>query len=198
MQFEELKRIWDSQDATAATIDVAALEERVRNRARAAECGASVPEIVLMAIMGLTGSVLAIAAFRAQHPPSSYVSATFGFGIAAYVYLVRRRRLNQKQGFDDSLLGRVEQGIADVDAQIALARSFFWWCILPMAAGTLASMYGTFHDRQTWVWLTQALAWVLAFAVVQRGLHRHQVPRREELARMRRELLSHETTPPGE
>lgn len=192
MQFEEMKRIWESQDEAAPELDLAAMEERVRSSIKHGELGATASELGLVAINGLTGLILAAAATLDRDPPTSYALAVLMLGVAVYVYLGRLRRLRKTQDFADSLRGRLDHAIANLDALIARDRRFVWWYILPVAIGTVLSMIGTFHGRPLWVWILQPLAWLLAYGVTQWGLHAHYLPRRRKLERLREELVSAE------
>jgi hypothetical protein len=191
MQFEEIKRVWESQnEAAVPELDVAAMEERVRASIEHEEHRATATELGLVAITGLSGLILAADAALDRGPLTSYATAVLMLGIAVYLYLGRRRRLRETQYFDDSLHGRLDRAIANLDALVARDRRFFWWFILPSAIGTLLSMLGTFHGRPLWVWLLQPIAWLLAYGVVQWGLYAHILPKRRRLERLREELVS--------
>jgi hypothetical protein len=191
MEFEEMKRIWDEQgEGTVPEVDVDAVKERVWRGARDAERGAIVFEVFMIALMGLVGLITGIDAIVDREPLYSYVNSGIMFGIAGYVWLGRRRRLAQNTGFDQSLLGYLEKGISEVAYQVSRSRTFAWWFILPSAVAAALNMVHTFHGRPQWVWFAQPLAFLLAWAVVQHGLRKYQIPQRRALESLRDRLLN--------
>jgi hypothetical protein len=113
------------------------------------------------------------------------LSAAVMLGIGVYVLPGRRRRLRDVQRLDDSLRGRLDRAIANLDALIARDRAFFWWFILPWMLVSIYAAVETFPGRPVWVWLLQPLVWLLAWLVVRAGVSGHYVPKRRELAELR-------------
>lgn len=191
MELEEMKRIWDAQgEVTVPDINVDVVKERVWRSAREAERGARVFEVFMVLLMTVVGLVTLVDAIVDREPLYSYVNSAIMFGIAAYVYAGRRRRLARSAAFDRSLLGHLEKGIADVDYQVTRSRTFAWWFLLPSAVANGLNMLNTFHGRPAWVWVMLPLALLLAWAVVQYGLWRFQLPQQRALQELRAQLLN--------
>lgn len=189
MEIDDMKRIWSLQGDAAPALDTAAMEERARARVECQERRTSISELGLTAITGLTGLFLASTAALDRQPPSAYASAIVLLGIAVYVELGRWRRRRTARGFDDSLRGRLERSIADLDATIARDRRFFGWFILPMALATAVSTPPG-APRAIGVWAVQAAAWVLAWTVTRWEVSRRSVSRRRLLVKLRDELTA--------
>lgn len=187
MEIEDVKRVWDSQGDPVPGLDAAAVEERVRARVECQDRRTATSELGLTAITGFTGLFLAGTAALEGQPASAYASAVVLLGIAVYVQLGRWRRRHAARGFGDSLRGRLDRSIADLDATIARDRRFFAWFIVPMALATAVSVPLGSH-RAIGVWAVQSAAWVLAWAVTRWEVRARAVPRRRSLAKLRDEL----------
>lgn len=190
MNFDEIKRIWDSQgDGAKASLDEAAVEQRVRRHAVFAERLATWTELGLTFIFAVVGLIMLADAVADREPWHSYVTAAVTLCIAIFIYAGRQQRLTQDLGFDRSVLGVVERGIASVDHQIARVRSFFWWFLLPTAVTFAISISHSFDGRPLWVWFVQPLGVLVFWLALQRDLRRVLLPRKRELESLRAALV---------
>lgn len=89
--------------------------------------------------------------------------------------------------FDRSMLGELDQAIANTRNEISKAQTFFWWYILPVSVPTLYRLVQT--DTPLWKWLFIPFAFILAFYVVRFGLNKVQLPRMRNLETLRAKLV---------
>lgn len=186
MEFEEMRKIWDSQNQEPLfAIDEAALYRRIQAKGRKASRIANMNEIGLIIIFIATSITLLIIERESFY---SYLSAALTFLIAIYVWVGRVRRKKAEQQFDRTMLGELDQAIFNVENEITRARTFFWWMLLPAGLPTLLNMIQA--GVAPWKWVIVPVAFVLAFGVVRWELRRRFLPRKRELEGLRGVLIS--------
>jgi hypothetical protein len=121
--------------------------------------------------------------------------------VAGYILVDRWRQRRHAAKCDDSLLSFVEESLRDVEHQIQLLKSVFWWYLLPLFLGGLVPYAYTVaimpSDSPTWLRLLLLLGGLAIFGLVFWGVYRlnqlavrvQLVPRRDELLAMRDSLV---------
>jgi hypothetical protein len=163
MNIEDLEKLWNADQGDDEHSKPGDLKEHAVATTAEAERTASVFEIGLTTIFGLTGIIsLADAIFDAE-PWHSYPPALITLGIAMFILHGRRIR-RQQLNFAASLTEVVDDGLHTVSSQIYRTKTFLWWFVVPTMIAVGINMLFNFSGRPLWVWLIQPLA-VLAFYV---------------------------------
>ena len=134
MEFEELQKIWDSQNNRPVyVIDEKALHQRILSKKRQAYHITNTTELLLMIINGAAGGlILGIDGFRKGTDIFMYVLAAWMFCSALYVWMSRIKRIQRDKGrFEQSMHGDLDHAISTAAYQVNLSR-ISRWNILPI------------------------------------------------------------------
>lgn len=188
MEFEEMKKIWDSQNnETLYVINEDALHKSVTAKKRKATRLASMDEIGLMIISVLTGSYLTYSAVVNEEGFLNYLGGVLMGLIGVYVFWLRVQRKKGERKFDRSILGEIDHAISSTESNIRLGATMIWWYFLPLGvwiAGVFVS------KRVEWFyWLSIGAMFLLAYVVTQVGLNRFHKPRLMKLMKLREKLM---------
>lgn len=189
MEFEEMKRIWDTQNNEAIyAIDEEALHRRVISKNMGIRRMATHSELGLLAICLVVALVMIIEGVFDNELYQLPQGAIFLF-IAGYIWWDRRKRLENEGQSDHTLLGDLEQAIRTIDYHIRRQRNFLWWFMVPAAVATLLSFPFTYGGKPAWLWLLVLASFAVAYWVVGKELRSKILPKREELESLRRLLI---------
>jgi hypothetical protein len=191
MSFEDLQNTWRSQDAAGAvTINVDALLNEVRRNQRHFRA------TVFWRDVREVGAALVLAVFFSyqgflHHQWAEYVVAFACLGVGIFMMADRLIQRRKQPATNNSLKTCIESSLDQVNHQIWLLKSVFWWYLLPLGAalGILIS-YWSWQTRNSGlkaviVWLISALI----IALVYWGIYRlNQSAVRNDLEPRRREL----------
>jgi hypothetical protein len=152
MDFEEMKKIWDTQnDAPLYAVDESALRRGVRRKARQFKQFIVFFEAVVMVMMlGLAVFYVASSFSRGQH--DRLVSGAILLGTAANFVLQIRRRRRGEARFDVSLLGDIDKSLWQVRNHISRARGLRSSLIAPMCLAVVIDWVFPVSGFQ-WSWL---------------------------------------------
>jgi Na+/proline symporter len=191
MNFEELQKTWQAQDAgTKVTIDADVLLKEVRRNERqfratifwrdAREVGVAFLLILWFLYCGLR-----------DHDWTDFLVGSACFGVAAYMVTDRLLQRRKQAAANDSLKACAERSLVQVNHQIWLLRNVFWWYLLPFAAALGISIgYSTWQARHFGTtavigWCLLALFGVLLYWGIywlnQFAVRKDLEPRRQEL-----------------
>lgn len=186
MDFEEMKKIWDTQNSEYMyAINEEALLRRVRTRSRRANRITDLNDIGLMLIAIATALILLLIGEQSLY---DYISVVALLMITFYILAGRRRRQKLENRFDRTILGDLEQAIHSTRYEIRRAETFFWWYLLPLGIPTLVNMVQA--GVPVWKWLIVPFAFVLSYLLVRWELRRKHLPRKRELEALRDLLKS--------
>lgn len=124
MEFEEMKKIWDTQSQkTMYAIDEEALHKRVVKRKEKAERVANRSEKILIgslvfAISILIGSSL----YKGEYDVFPLLMAIVMLGAAIFIFIRRQKRLGMYANFERSILGDINHAIANATYQVRLSQ----------------------------------------------------------------------------
>ncbi len=165
MNFDDLQKVWDAQsNAPMYQLNESALHQIVLRKSRKSARYADINDFGLMGIM-LGCSVLLLLLDRGSL--YAYLSAVCMFGIAAYVAFQRWQRKRHNQAYDQSILGQLEQAIANTESEIRRSRNFVWWLLAPAAIPSLLNMFQS--GAPIWKIFMITTAFVLSYFVTQWG-----------------------------
>ena len=184
MEFEEMKKIWDAQNNEPMyAINEEALFRRIRAKSSRASRISNINEIGLILIVIVTSGILLFVGNQSFY---DYLTVFALLSIGLYIWIGRMQRKKRESEFDRSMLGELDQALANVDHETNRAKTFFWWFLLPVAIPAFLNMAQA--GTPSWKWFVVPAAFVLSYFVVQWGLKRKQLPRKKELEALRKIL----------
>ena len=185
MEFEEMKKIWDSQNNEALyAINEQAMQKQIRAKSKAASQKSNVVEIGLILIMVVTSGILL---FFGSNTMYAYMSSAAMLGIAGYVFYGRIGRKRMEAQFDRTMLGELDQAISNVNNELNRAKNFVWWMLVPAGIPIVIRMI--MGDMPAWKFVVIPLSFALAYFVTRWELRRCHIPRKKRLEILRENLL---------
>jgi hypothetical protein len=150
MEFEELQKIWDSQNNhNMYAINEQALHNRILSKKKQVYYITNVSELLLIFVNISAGAfVLGTNFFNARESIFLYSLSLWMFGSAFYLILSRIRRIASGLQFDRSLRGDLAYAISIATYQVRLSQ-LMRWNILPI--GTLVILGVWNSGRPIWV-----------------------------------------------
>jgi len=191
MNFENLQKAWQTQDAGAqANINTDRLLEEVRRKQqqfRATIFWRDVREV---------GVAFLLTLYFMQHGlrHDDWTDCLAGlacFGVGAFMVVDRMRQRRKEPTTNDPLKAWIESSLNKVSHQIWLLKNVFWWYLLPIAAALAISIgHSTWHARNAG--LPVATVWIFCAVVIgglywgiyrlnQFAVSKELEPRRQEL-----------------
>ncbi len=188
MEFEEMRKIWDTQNNEPLyAINEQALHRRIKAKKKKASRVSNYNEIGLIAIAVITAIPLFIKNIDQDniyaYPPAIMLLLT-----CVYVLIGRAKRKKMEGRYDQSIIGDLDQAISNVNFEIVRARTFIWWYILPLTFPVFLNMY--MNDASALKWILVIGGFFLSYFVVRIGLTYSQVPNKRRLEKLREKLLA--------
>jgi len=186
MEFDDIQKIWDEQNnKTMYAINEEALHKRIKSNKKKASFASNLNEIGLVAIAVITSGYLFL-----KHADDWNIYAIFpGVAIlltALYVIMARFNRKQREKQFDQTMLGDLDQAIANVEFEIKRAKTFLWWYMIPVAIPVFLNMY--MKESSLLKWALVIGLFILSYVVVQFGLNIGQLPKKRALQKLRNKL----------
>ncbi len=187
MEFEELKKIWDTQNNKPMfVINEEALHKTIRGKKKKASWVSDINEISLMLIAVSTSAFLIIKNIDNEniyaYPPAIFLFLT---GISDLVGRIKRKKNENR--VDRSVIGELDHAIANTEFEINRAKTFIWWYMLPVAFPVLLNMF--MNNASIGKWIFVLCGFLLSYIVVRWGLIKSQLPRRKKLIALKNKLL---------
>lgn len=189
MEFEELKVVWDAQNAsTLYAYDQGALERRIAKRLERLKSHTDFVELMLALIMATTG--LLTLSEPLLFGEDKHQFATGSIFVLLAVFLVFRRRLRQRMhlNFSNSITGMLDEAISQLEHHIGHVRSMALWLGIPYVAVLFIGYAVVQEGKPLWVWLVSLGALPLGLWVNHRGIQRSLIPRKREFESLREKL----------
>jgi hypothetical protein len=187
MNFEDLEACWNADPNDDGHSQPADLKEHAVSTAAEAELTASVFEIGLSVIFGVTGIVTLFDAIHDVEPWHSYPPAFITLGIALYILIGRRVR-RQQVDFSTSLTAMIDDGLRAVAFQIHRTKTFLWWFVIPTMVAVGINMLFNFGGRPLWVWLIQPLGVLAFYVALLVEMKTSHIPRQRNLELLKRQF----------
>jgi hypothetical protein len=198
MNFEEMQKAWQSQNASArVSINPDLLLNEVRRNQQQFES-----TIFRRDVLEVSGCALMFAGFFAWgwywNWWSLYLLSFCCLLVGAFFVVDRRRQRRRQPIKNDSLHACVEKSLFQVNHQILLLKNIFWWYLLPVIIGIAAvvgqtvwafraNMVAAITVGVTFV-LTYSFTYGFVYWTNQRFVRQQLDPRRQELETLLAEL----------
>lgn len=187
MQFNDLQKIWDSQNNKPMyVIREEALHQKVLAKGRTAGRTANLTEWILISTGLIASGILVYFDFiKDEGNVFSYISVVLFSLITVYGIINRFLRKNKTENFERSILGDLEHALSISEYQVSLSKGMlfgFWPAVYLISVLSLA-MSG------------KSLWFALALAILFSGVsylswweHKCYIRRRNELATLKKKL----------
>jgi hypothetical protein len=178
MEFDEMKKIWDTQNNQPLyVLDEKALHNRIQAKRNKGLQIANISESMLIMVNLCAGGLLiGLNRFKPGANIFMYVEAAWMFATVMYVAVSRIRRIRASRRFDRSVNGDLNHAISLASYQLRLSR-IINWNILPMGAIMIFS--GWEAGKLLKVSAVIVVSYVLAFYVGNKGIRANKRRKRE-------------------
>jgi hypothetical protein len=153
MEFEEMKKIWDTQNNEVLyAINEQALHNRILSKKKSANHVTNVSELLLIIVNGFSGIFIFILGWT--KPGGNvflYLMASWMLLTMLYMTLSRIRRQREGKKFDRTLVGDLNHALATATYQVRISQ-LMRWNNLPILILLLSS-----------IWENEKGVWVIAF-----------------------------------
>jgi hypothetical protein len=188
MEFEEMKKIWDSQNnENLYVINETALHIRIKQKGRSINRNISFFEWAMIGTTLGVSLILTIDTIVEAGSWPRYLSSGIIFIIFLYMYGLRRERQKYEQHFNDSLLGDLDKAISRIDYIIGRTRTLLWWYLIPFTVAASISMY--FDSKPFWLWCFMILVFGLSYWGGEKEIRHMHMPKKRDLESLRATLL---------
>ncbi len=162
MEFNEMKKIWDTQNNEPIYgINEAALHRHILAKQRQGYHITHISELLSIIVYGFTGCVVMLMGKGyAAAAIFMYLLAAWMLGSSLYVLVSRIRRINADRQYDRSMLGDLRHAIAVAGYQVGLSR-LLRWNMLPVALLILLGLYT--GGKSLWAVLGMAVFFVFTW-----------------------------------
>jgi Na+/proline symporter len=190
MNFEDLQKTWQSQDASAkVTINADVLLKEVRRNQRQFWATIFWRDLREVGVAFLLTLFFLHQGMR-HHDWTDHLLAFAGFGVGTFMVVDRLLQRRKQPVANDSLKSCIESSLLQVNHQIWLLKNVFWWYLMPFAAAVGISIsHSALHARNPG--FAAMIAGVVALFVTllywgiywlnQFGVRKCLEPRRQEL-----------------
>lgn len=186
MEFDEMKKIWDSQNNQPLyVIDEAALQNRILSKKRQVRHISNISEWLLIIVNA--GGAFAVFGVNVSNHSNSwwmYLLSVWMFVVACYTFLSRMYRMKGEHRFDRTMRGDLSHAIFVATYQVRLSK-LMQWNILPIAILVALGMWGT--GKPLWITGSLILFFMLT-AYASRWEHRIYERKKRELESLRDKL----------
>ncbi|MEQ9092041.1 MAG: hypothetical protein RIE52_13185 [Balneola sp.] len=187
MQFNDLQKIWDSQNSKPMyVIREEVLHEKVLAKARKAGRTANSTEWILILTGLIAAGILVYFDFvKDEGNTFSFISVILFSLITVYGIINRFLRKNKTESFDRSVLGDLEHAISVSEYQVSLSKGMlygFWPAVFIISLLSLIM-----SDKPLWYSLIFGILFIGA-SFLSRWEHRCYINRRDELRQLKEKL----------
>lgn len=192
MDFEDLQKAWQSQDAGAkVTINADVLLKEIRRNQQQFRATIFLRDVREVGVCAVMMAFFLVWGLR-RHWWSLYLLSFCCFFVGAFFVVDRILQRRKQPVNNDSLQACVQNSLLQVNHQIWLLKNIFWWYLLPILIGlgavsaqTLARWPG--HELASMITmgvvyiLTYGFTYALVYWLNQRAVRKQLAPRRQEL-----------------
>lgn len=189
MEFEEIKKIWDTQNEELLyTFNEEALHQSIMSKKKKAARLNNINDFGLVAIAIITAIIYSyLSIINAKPTLYDYFVPIILICIGIYVWVGRVQRKKKERRFDRTILGDLNHAIANVAFEAKRSRTMVWWFIMPLAVPVVLILI---QREAEWLQvLGVASAFILSYTVVRWDFNRCQMPKKRQLEALRDKLM---------
>uniref|UniRef100_UPI004047488D hypothetical protein n=2 Tax=Roseivirga sp. TaxID=1964215 RepID=UPI004047488D len=189
MEFEEMKKIWDTQNNKPLyAIDEDALHKRVKAKQISTKRVTNKTEIALIAANLCAGGFIGVSNY--MKGSTNLVAIAMGLMMlitGAYLIFLRYRRIQRDQQVDTSVLGDLDNALENINYRVNLSRSMIWYALLV----ALFTLYSVIDSEKSTVFILLVSAFFVVGLLLSRWEYRHcHVGRRNQLLALKQKLIN--------
>ena len=187
MEFDEMKKIWDAQSNQALyAIDEEALHKRVlKKKERAAKIASRSELIMIRALLISFSIIMGASIFKSKYDLVPLVLAAVMLVMAFLIFMRRRKRLAWQNTFDQSILGDMEEAIANAEYQVRFSHMGKWIYVV-VAVLSVAALVDTIEEW--WKGALVSLFFIVGFFAAKWEHQTFYVSQKRNLEAMRDKL----------
>ena len=142
MEFEELKKIWDTQNNQPLyAINEKAMYNHILSKKKQAHHITNITELLIIFVNICSGCVvLGMNYFKQSSNIYLYILSAWMFGSALFMLVNRIQRIKGNNRFDRSMRGDLDHAISVATYQVRISQ-IMRWNILPIGALTLLGLW---------------------------------------------------------
>jgi hypothetical protein len=161
MEFDELQKIWDTQNNQPMyTINEKALHKRIIAKKNQAFHITRFSEWLLIIVYTAVTGFIFWNNFAGQRSVFMFILSAWMFAGVIYVSIHRLHRIRGQKHFDRTMLGDLQHALSMAGSQVRLAR-IMRWNTLPMGMLILFSFWE--NDISVWIIVAAAVFFILVF-----------------------------------
>ena len=187
MEFEEMQKIWNEQKGeTMYAIDESALHRSITKKKNNISRKVSIVELSLMAINSAVAIFLLVDAIVDKEGLWDYAGAVIMGLTVLFLYFFRKRRKNNENTFDRSILGELNHAIANSRSILQIATIMIYYYLIPTSIVSMGKMiyFGASIDK----WLLIIGLYTLAFFLVRWEKRAIHIPRKNRLEALKKKI----------
>jgi len=193
MEFEEMKKIWDSQNNEPFySINEQALHNRILSKKKQAYHITNISEWLGIAAYTVSGCFILVMNLTGKSQNVfMYILCAWSLGSALYTLVSRIQRINGDQQFDRSMLGDLTHAVSMATYQVRLSQ-LMRWNILPIGTLILLGLWD--GGKSVWILLGILIFFVLTNYASgwEHGIYK---ARKRELEILKEKLASEDQAP---
>lgn len=186
IEFEELQKIWNEQKGeTMYVINETSLHNSVTRKKNAAGRRINRAEIRVSLINALAAIILFVIAITGH--PLIFSSFAIMAASVVYIFYFRKKRKKAENTFDRSVLGELDQAIANTNYIIR----FNYFILIYLISFALVSISQMIVRKDSLLeWFIMGGALLLSYFMVQREQKVCNLPRKKQLLALREKLMA--------
>ncbi|MFT6828749.1 MAG: hypothetical protein ACJAZV_002042 [Roseivirga sp.] len=189
MDFEEMKKIWDTQNNQPLyAIDEDALHRRVKAKKNNTKRTTNKTELILIAANIFAGGLVIISRYIKDN--ATLVSTTMGVMMlitGAYLIFLRARRIKRDQQVDTSVLGDLDNALENINYRVSLSRSMIWYAMLV----AFLTLYSVFDNEKSIDLIILIAVFFVVGLLLSIWEYRHcHVGKRDQLLALKQKLVN--------
>lgn len=189
MDFEEMKKIWDTQNNQPLyAIDEEALHNRVKAKKNSTKRTTNKIELILIAANFFGGGLVVIS--RLIKDNATLVSMAMGAMMlitGVYLVFLRARRIKRDQQVDTSVLGDLDNALQNINYRVSLSRAMNWYAMLV----AFFALYSVIDSEKSIVFILLVSAFFVVGLLLSRWEYRHcHVGKRNQLLALKQKLIN--------
>jgi len=186
MEFDEMKKIWDSQNNEPIYgINEKALHNRILSKKKQAHHITNISELLWIVVnIGAGCLIFGMSFFKQSENIFMYLLSVWMVGSALYMLISRTRRIKSNNQFDRSMRGDLDQAISVATYQVRFS-NLGRWNILPMGILIILGVWSGGNS----IWLALGILISLILANYAAGWeHNFYKGRKRELEMLKNKL----------
>lgn len=186
MEFEEMQKIWDSQNNRILyAIDENALSKGISAKKQQTLRTSNVSELTIIITYIVAGFIiLFVIAINKMNNMFMYLLSGWMFVTAVYAIVIRLKRINGNKKFDRTLSGDLDHAIATATHQVRFSRVLKWNIFPVTALVTLVLWNG---NKSIWIIVGIVAFFMLSF-LASKWEHNFYKKNKDELEKLKLKL----------